>query len=211
MVEPARCGARIRDVVDVVLVEDDSMVHDWVRLALESSEFRIVGEAASGAAALELAQRRAPQLLLLDYRLGDTVGTELLRSLRQVGITVPAVLMTATGAEGFNEAARDAGAQGSVLTTGQVGEFLGILRAVAAGQRAFDGRHPRRASGRAPLSPRERQVLRLMANGRTNREIAAELGIGGETVKTMVSRIFAKLGVRRRPEAVSAAHGLGLL
>ena len=198
-------------IVDVIVVDDDSMVRDWVRLALEGTAFRVVGEASSAAAALELVQRRSPQLLLVDYRLGNDAGTDLVRALRQAGVAVPAVLMTANPAEGLNEAARDAGAQATVLKSGQVGELLGILGAVAAGQTSFDSRHPRRAPGRAALSPREREVLHLVAEGRTNREIAAELRIGDETVKTLVSRIFAKLGVRRRPEAVAEAHARGLL
>jgi DNA-binding CsgD family transcriptional regulator len=68
-----------------------------------------------------------------------------------------------------------------------------------------------RERGRATLSPREREVLRLVAAGATNRQIAAELKIGDETVKTLLSRTFAKLGVRRRAEAVATAHKLGLL
>ena len=211
MVEPTPAGTRTRDGVDVLLVEDDSMVREWVRVALDGSEFRIVGEAAAAAAALELVQRRVPELLLVDYRLGDAVGTELLRDLRRAGVDVPAVLMTANAAEGFNEGARDAGAQGTVLKTGRVTELLDALRVVASGRTTFDARHPRRAPGRAALSPRERQVLRLIADGNTNREVADELGIGDETVKTMVSRIFAKLGVRRRTEAVAEAHARGLL
>ncbi len=211
MAEPSSTESRTPDSVGVLLVDDDSMVREWVRLALADSEFEVIGEAASGAAALELLQRRSPQLLLVDYRLGDAVGTEVLRSLRQAGSNVPTVLMTANAAEGFNEAVREAGAQGSVLKTGRADELLAALRLVASGRTSFDVRHPRRPPGRAALSPRERQVLRLMAGGKTNREIADDLGVGEETVKTMVSRVFAKLGARRRAEAVAEAHARGLL
>ena len=68
-----------------------------------------------------------------------------------------------------------------------------------------------RAPGRGALSPREREVLKLVAAGSTNREIAQQLGVGDETVKTLLGRTFAKLGVKRRAEAVSAAHERGLL
>ena len=197
--------------VSVLLIEDDPMVRSWVRLALQGSEFRLAGEAATAAEALGLAHRRAPDLLLVDYRLPDGVGTELVRKMRLVGVGAPAVLMTANVERGFNEMAREGGAQGTVLKTGKAQDLLTALRAVHGGEHAFDGRHPRRSPGRAALSARERDVLRLVAAGATNLEIAAALEIGRETVKTLVARTFSKLGVRRRAEAVSIAHSKGLL
>ena len=195
----------------VVVVDDDSMVRGWVRLSLGDSEFRVAGEASSAAEALELVERRYPDLLLVDYHLSDGVGTELVRELRRRGVHAPAVLMTANPQRGFNEAAREAGAQGSILKTGKVDELMAALRAVTDGELAFDARHPRRPPGRAALSPREREVIRLVATGATNRQIASALDVGDETVKTLLARTFAKLGVRRRAEAVSAAHQRGLL
>ena len=197
--------------ISVLLVEDDSMVRDWVRLALEGSEFRLAGEAANAADAVELWRRRRPQLLLVDYRLPDQRGTELVRELRQLGVAVPAVLMTANLERGFNEAARDSDAQGSVLKTGRAEELLQALRTVVEGGHAFDPRHPKRPPGRAALSPREREALRLVAGGATNRDVAAALEVGDETVKTLLARTYVKLGVRRRAEAVSVAHDRGLL
>jgi DNA-binding NarL/FixJ family response regulator len=195
----------------VLLVEDDEMVRSWVRLALAGSEFRLVGEAATAAEGAELAERRKPAVLLIDQRLPDGTGTELVRSLRQRGIPAPALLMTANRAAGFNELVRDVGAQGSVLKSGSVTEFLDALRAVSEGARVVDTRHPARSADRAALSPREREVLVLVAQGLTNRQIAERLDIGPETVKTLIGRAFAKLGVRRRAEAVAAAHDRGLL
>ncbi len=197
--------------VSVLLVEDDPMVRSWVRLALQGSEFRLAGEAATAAEALGLADRRATDLLLVDYRLPDAVGTELVRELRRQGVGTPAVLMTANVERGFNEMAREGGAQGTVLKTGKAEDLLVALRTAYGGEHAFDGRHPRRPPGRAALSPREREVLRLVAAGATNVEIAAALDVGSETVKTLVARTFSKLGVRRRAEAVSIAHSNGLL
>jgi DNA-binding NarL/FixJ family response regulator len=152
-----------------------------------------------------------PELLLIDFRLSDGAGTELVRSLRLQGIASPMVLMTAHYEPGFNEAAREAGAQGSVLKTGKADELLQALRNARDGKAAFDARHPVRDPGRAALSPRERSVLRLLAAGKTNRQVADELEIAPETVKTLVSRTFAKLGARRRAEAVARAQKLGLL
>jgi DNA-binding NarL/FixJ family response regulator len=197
--------------VPLVLVEDDSMVRGWVRLALAGSEFRIAGEAGNADQALELVRRRRPGVLLVDFRLPDRVGTELVRDLRREGVEAPAVLMTANPERGLNELARAAGAQGSVVKTGSLDELLSALRAVIRGEESFDLRHPKRPAGERGLSPREREVLRLVAAGETNKEIAASLGVSHETVKTMLARIFGKLGVRRRAEAVAAAHDLGIL
>ena len=195
----------------VLLVDDDSMVRGWVRLALEGSEFRLAGEATTAAEATDLVQRRRPDILLVDYQLPDGTGTELVRSLRQQGARLPAVVMTANPRKGFNETARDAGAQGTVLKTGRIEEIMVTLRRVIQGHVAFDPRHPVRPRGSATLSPREREVLRLVAGGATNRQIASELGVGDETIKTLLARTFSKLGVKRRAEAVSAAHKLGLI
>ena len=195
----------------VLLVEDDEMVRGWVRLALDGSGFRVVGEATTAAEAADLVRRRRPELLLIDQRLPDGTGTELVRSLRQDGIATPALLMTANRVTGFNELVREVGAQGSVLKSGSVDELLAALRMIAAGERVADVRHPARVVERGALSPREREVLRLVAAGLTNREIAERLDVGSETIKTLVARTFAKLGVRRRAEAVAAAHQRGLI
>ena len=197
--------------VAVLLVEDDAMVRSWVRMSLEGTEFRIAAEASSAAEAIELVPRRVPDVLLVDYRLPDQIGTEFLRSLRRSGHETPAVLMTANAERGFNELAREAGAQGTSMKTGRAEELLNALRLVSAGGTAYDVRHPLRPAGRAALSPREREVIGLVAAGATNREIAEKLDVGAETVKTLLARTFAKLGVKKRAEAVAVAHELGIL
>jgi DNA-binding NarL/FixJ family response regulator len=197
--------------VAVLLVEDDSMVRGWVRMALEGTEFRLAGEAASASEATALVARRRPDVLLVDYRLPDGRGTEFVKALRRSGVNTPALLMTANEEPGLNEAVREAGAQGTVLKTGSPDELAESLRAVHAGREAFDARHPRRSARQGALSPREREVLGLVAAGSTNREIAGALGVGEETVKTLIGRVFVKLGVSKRAEAVAAAHDRGLL
>lgn len=197
--------------ISLLVVEDDAIVRAWVRFALEGTELRIAGEARSVADGLELASQRRCELLLIDYRLPDGLGTELVRSLRAQGVGAPALVMTAAEHEGLNEAAREAGAQGTVLKSARVDELLRSLHVIRLGGVSFDPRHPRRSPGRTALSRREREVLRLVAAGATNGHIAAELGIGGESVKTLMQRVFAKLGVHKRAEAVAEAQRLGLL
>ena len=193
----------------LLLVDDDEIVRVWVRAALERSEFRVVGEAARAADALELVERRRPDVLLVDQLLPDWTGTELVRELRRRGSAVPALLMTAAPREGLNEAARAAGIDGTVLKSAEPGQLLTALRRVL-GAGVQQAPHPR-AQRDVALSPRVRDILVLVAQGATNAEVAAQLGIGRETVKTLLYRAFEKLGARRRSEAVAAAQRLGLL
>ncbi|MGH3007165.1 MAG: response regulator [Gaiellaceae bacterium] len=121
--------------VAVLLVEDDAIVRAWVRSALAESEFRLAGEASTAAEALELAGRRAPALLLVDHNLPDGTGTELVRALRERGVLAPAVVMTAGATGGLNEAAREAGVQGTVVKSARSDELLTALRTVRDGAR----------------------------------------------------------------------------
>ena len=204
-----RGGAASGKII-VLVVEDDAIVREWVRLALEGSEFAVGGEAPTTAAALDLVGRRRADLLLVDHRLPDHLGTELVRQLRRSGNWTPAVIVSARAEPGLNESAREAGAQGAVLKRGSVQELLDALRRVVRGEEAFDPSHPRRPPRRVALSPREREVVQLLMTGATNREISEQLGIGTETVKTLLSRAYEKLGVKRRAEAVAVAHELGI-
>lgn len=197
--------------VTVLVVEDDPIVRAWVRLAFEGTEFRTIGEARTVSEALEIVERRAAQLLLVDHRLPDGNGADTVRALRARGVGAAALLMSAAPQPGLNEAARAAGATGSILKSGEIGELLKALRIVRRGGESFDFRHPRLPAGQAPLSSRERDVLRAVAAGATNRQVADELGIGVETVKTLLTRIHQKLGTRRRAEAVAEAHQRGLI
>jgi DNA-binding NarL/FixJ family response regulator len=200
----------------VLVVDDDAVVRAWVRLSLEGTEFYVAGEAATAEEAHTLVGRRRPKVLLVDLHLGgkgSTSGIELVRELRLQGEPANAVVMTARPEPGLNELARSAGVQGTVLKRGRANDLLDALRAVISGASTFDPDHPtaRLDEGGAPLSRRELEVLGLVAAGATNNEIAAGLGIGEETVKTLLARAYTKLGVRRRAEAVAAAHERGLL
>jgi DNA-binding NarL/FixJ family response regulator len=192
----------------VVLVGIDLLARGWIEAALRDSEFRLVGAAGSEDTVSVVADQK-PDLLIVDAR--DEVAIALVRELRAAGVEVPALLMTVSPERGFNENARAAGAQGTLLKTGSIAELLAALRVVARGDESFDPRHPQRPSGQRELSPRERDVLRLVARGATNREIAGELSLGEETVKTLLARSCAKLGVHRRREAAIAARALRLL
>jgi DNA-binding NarL/FixJ family response regulator len=197
--------------VSLLVVEDDPMVRSWVRLSLRASEFRVDAEASNAVEALGLVHTLEPDFLLVDYRLPDHLGTELVRELRTRGVTAPALMMTANPELGFNEAAQEVGAQGSVRKTGSPIDLLDALRAVLEGSAVSDQHHPPRRPGWAPLTRRQREILVLVASGLSNAEIAAELGIGVETVKTQLNRLFRKLGARTRAQAVAVARDLGII
>ena len=197
--------------VAVLLVEDDAIVRAWLRESLRETEFRVAGEASTVADAHRIALRRRVDVLVIDQHLPDALGTDLARQLRAEGIAAPMVLMTASSSRGLNEMAREAGIQASVVKSSDRDELLGVLRATLHGQSVFDAAHPRRQEGEAPLAPREREIVKLVSEGLTNRQIAARLGIGDETVKTYLERAYTKLGVRRRAEAVAAAKTRGIL
>lgn len=197
--------------IAVLVVEDDSIVRSWVRLCVRDTELRVAGEARSAQEAEELVGRRHCDVLLVDQHLPDRLGTELVRSLRRQGVDLPVVLMTASAEQGLNEAAREAGAQASVIKSSDPERLLAVIRDALAGGGVFDAAHPRRPEGQATLAPREQQVIVLVAAGKTNREAAAQLGISDETVKTLLERAYKKLGVRRRAEAVLEARRRGLV
>ncbi len=196
--------------VSVGIVDDDAIVRAWVRMSFENTEFLVAGEAKTAAEALSLVERRRPQLLLVDYGLPDKSGTELVRMLRAQGERVPVLVITATPRKGLTEMVREAGAQGVVLKRSDPDEMLASLRRVASGLTVVDTSLPRRDTF-ASLSPRECEVLRRVADGFTNAEIAESLGVGFESVKTLLRRAFVKLGVRNRVEAVREARRRGLL
>ncbi len=197
--------------IAVLVVEDDSIVRSWVRLSLRGSELRVAGEAGCAEEAEDLVGRRHCDVLLVDQHLPDRLGTELIRRLRRSGVEQPVVLMTACAEQGLNETAREAGAQASVVKSSDPELLIEVIRAALAGNGVFDAAHPRRPRGQATLTPREQEALALIAAGRTNREAAAQLGISGETVKTLLERAYVKLGVRRRAEAALEARRRGLV
>lgn len=198
-------------MIEVMTVDDDPLVRAWIRAALRRSEFRVAAEASSVTTATALVERRKLDLLLVDFRLADGFGLDFVRDLRRRGDRTPAILMTAAAEPGLNERAHEAGVQATLLKTTDRDGLHACLRGVVAGRGTFDPQHPRRPADVQPLSSRESEILALLGTGRTNREIAAALGIGEESVKTYLERMYKKLGVQRRTEAVSAAHRLGLL
>jgi DNA-binding NarL/FixJ family response regulator len=213
-------------LIKVLLVEDQQLVREGLKGLLGLSEdIRIVGEASDGAEALELLagmeSEAMPDVVLSDMRMPRLDGLGLLRALAARALAIPVVLLTTfDDAAAFDEAVR-AGARGFLLKAISPETLIQALRDVAGGGTALrpslTTRMERPASERAftaadqpdPLSPKELQVLRLVASGRSNTEIAALLGNSEGVIKNHCSAIFSKMGVRDRTQAVLRAIDLG--
>lgn len=213
-------------MIRVLLVEDQTLVRQGIRslLALDG-DFEVIGEAADGEEALRVVPSLKPDVVLLDLRMPRLGGVELLRSLSARGALPPTlVLTTFDDDEALVEAMR-AGAKGWLLKDVTLERLTESIRAVAAGgsdlQPVVTERVRRALASSASSFPasdvpegitdRERDVLRLIASGFSNREIGEAFGISEGTVKNHTSSILAKLGVRDRTRAVLRAIDLGIL
>ncbi|WP_193318546.1 response regulator [Nonomuraea phyllanthi] len=201
-------------MVRLLIVDDHPIVRDGLRAALGGEpDFEIIGEAADGATAVRLADELRPDVVLMDLRMPGMDGVTAIRRLSGTG---PRVLVLTT----FDTdvlPVLEAGATGYLLKDAPPEELVRAVRAVHRGETvlapAAAGRladHLRKPS-RGRLSKRELDVLRLVAEGATNKEAAADLFISEASVKTHLLHIYAKLDVRDRASAVAEAYRRGLL
>ncbi|MHB1599211.1 MAG: response regulator [Acidimicrobiales bacterium] len=206
--------------VRVFLLDDHQVVREGVRRLLESdAEIRVVGEAATAADALPRIGACSPDVAVLDVRLPDGDGIEVCREIRSQYPEVACVMLTSYSDDEALAQAVLAGASGYLLKQIRGNDLVASVRAVAEGASLIDGATARRVIeelGRARatrdgvevLTPRERSILELIAAGKTNREIGAELYLAEKTVKNYVSNLLAKLGMARRSEAAAYAARL---
>jgi DNA-binding NarL/FixJ family response regulator len=212
--------------VRVVIADDEAIVRHGLRLILDRADgIDVVGEAADGAAAVDVTARVQPHVVLMDVRMPVLDGIEATRRITK-GPAHVLVLTTYDLDENLYLALR-AGASGFLLKTSPPEDLLHAVRVVARGDALvepaitrrlladFVDRPPPVATGVPPaiasLSEREREVLRLLATGRSNGEIAGELVVGEGTIKTHVASILSKLGIRDRVQAVVLAYECGFV
>jgi DNA-binding NarL/FixJ family response regulator len=208
----------------VLIVDDDELIRIGLRAILDAQpDLEVLAEAADGAEVLPLVARHRPAVVLMDVRMPGIDGIQATRHLLAASADPPRVLVVTTFAndEYVYEALR-AGASGFLLKRARPAEVVEAVRVVAAGEsllfpaaiRRLVGAYGSRGGDRlrtARLTDREAEVLRLMATGRSNPEIAAHLVVGVETVKTHVGNVLAKLRVRDRTQAVIAAYESGFV
>lgn len=213
-------------MIRIVVVEDETLVRQgMVELLGLNPEFAVVGEAATGEAALDVIAQARPDLVVMDIRMPGLNGPEVLRRMREQGLAMPVVLITTFDDDEAMVQGLRAGARGYLRKDISLAELTQAIHAVMAGQTVLrpainpGGLERLRASAPKfdsatlpePLSPRETEVLRLMAAGLSNREIAGTLGTSETTVKTQASTVLSKMGVRDRTRAVLKGLELGLI
>jgi DNA-binding NarL/FixJ family response regulator len=212
--------------VRVLLVDDDDLMRAGLRAVLRSDPaVEVVGEAANGRSAVTAARTHRPDVVLMDVRMPDLDGIAATREVLAVSPEIRVVILTTFEQDDYIFGALSAGASGFLLKRTSPEELLAAIRTVAAGDSLLSpsvtrivvdrvARQPvagAAADGRlADLTPREREVLALIARGLSNGEIGAELVIEESTVKTHVKRILMKLGLRDRIQAVIFAYESGV-
>ena len=199
--------------IRVGIIDDHPVVGEGTAAVLRAQPgLEVVGVAGSldAARAAGLTDASAVDVLLLDIRLGADSGLNLLSDTTGTGPALPAVIvLTAYDYPQYAEAALGLGAAGFVLKTAPLAELVDAIRRVAGGGLAFAVRP--RGRGRTHLTAREHDVVRLVADGRSNDEIGASLGIGAKTVETHLSRVFERFGVASRAELAAKAVREGWL
>jgi DNA-binding NarL/FixJ family response regulator len=202
-------------VIRVVIADDHAVVRQGLRTFLDlQDDIEVVGEAADGAEAVELAERLEPDVALVDLVMPGVDGLEALRSLRERSPRTRAIVLSSFIDDEKLFPAIRAGAAGYLLKDVQPQELVAAIRTVHEGGALL---HPKVASRLLeemttdPLTPREREVLALIGRGMANKVIARELGLSEKTVKAHVSNILAKLGVTDRTQAALYAVRAGLV
>lgn len=214
--------------IRVLVCDDQILVRTGLATIIDAQpDLEVAGECGDGRTAVEMAGRLRPDVVVMDIRMPVLDGIEATRLLAGAGVEHPVKVLVVTtfNLDEYVYEALRAGASGFLLKDAPPAQLLHGIRTVETGQALLDPEVTRRLVGRyaarirptggtpadLPLTPRELEVLRLIADGFSNSEIAVTLLISPETVKTFVSRILAKLGLRDRVQAVVYAYRQGLV
>ena len=212
--------------VRVVLVDDQTLVRTGFKLVLdETGDIEVVGEAADGSQALDVVARTRPDVVLMDVRMPGVNGIEATRRIRSGPNPAKVIILTTFDLDEYVLAGLRAGASGFLLKDALAADLVSAVRVVVAGEAVAAPSVTRRLFahylGGAPAPPsadqrlaaltgREREILTLITRGLSNTEIAAALTLAESTVKTHLSRVLAKLGLRDRVQAVILGYECGL-
>jgi DNA-binding NarL/FixJ family response regulator len=211
-------------MINVMLVDDQNLVRKGVRSLLElSEEIEVVAEASDGAEAIRMIPEVEPDVVLLDMRMPGLSGIDVLRELSQNDALPPTIILTTFDDDEIVLAGISLGARGYLLKDIALADLVNAIKTVSEGgsivkpavtQRLLKGLENLQNDFSSldqpdPLTDRETEILRLMAGGYSNKEIANSLGVAEGTVKNHVSNILSKMGVRDRTRAVLKAFELG--
>ena len=213
--------------VDVLVVDDHGIVRDGIRSMLErSAEFRVCGEVATGAEAIRFCKQSAPALVVMDLSLPDLDGSDATEEIRRHCPNTQVIILSMYDDELHVMRALQAGAKGFIVKKSSLAELVDALRTVARGgshlsaeisgmlvRRIQAGRLAPEPAGAAlsSLSPRELQVLRLVAEGKSSKEIAVALDLELETIRSYRKNMMKKLGVNNAPSLTRFAVASGLV
>jgi DNA-binding NarL/FixJ family response regulator len=220
-------------VIRVVVVDDQPLVRAGIVMLINAEDdITVVAEAADGAEAMTQIRNHRPDVVLMDVRMPGTDGVTATRAVVNEGLTaqngqpIGVIILTTYHIDEAVYAALRAGASGFLLKDAAPAEIVNAIRSVVAGEAWLDPAVARRLidefaarpephtptpAEMAQLTPREREVLSLMARGLSNADVAVELFISEATVKTHLARVMMKLGVREKAQAVAAAYQTGLV
>ncbi|MET7333925.1 response regulator transcription factor [Nonomuraea sp. NPDC005650] len=214
-------------MITVLVADDQAMIRaGFAALLAAQPDLQVVGEAADGLQAVAAARDLRPDVVLMDVRMPNLDGLEATRRITGAGGDSKVIILTTFDIDDYVYAALRGGASGFLLKDAPPADLITAVRVIAAGEallapsvtrrliEEFAARLPideREALRLNALTPRELDVLRLVASGLANTEIAGELTIAEETVKSHVGRIFTKLGLRDRAQAVVLAYESGLV
>jgi DNA-binding NarL/FixJ family response regulator len=205
--------------INVILADDHAVVRQGIRRFLEEDPLiDVVAEASDGAEAIRLVAEHQPDVAVLDIRMPEVTGVEATRRIKARFPETHVLILTAYDDDPYVFALLEAGADGYVLKTASADQLVDAVRTVYRGESALSpevaskvvrqatGRRPASAADQIePLTPREIDVLRLVAQGMTNREVGQELGISHRTVQGHLASVYDKLQVNSRTEAVTQA------
>jgi DNA-binding NarL/FixJ family response regulator len=226
---PASPGAIAVAATTVAIADDQALLRAGFRVIIDAEpDLRVIGEAADGQSAIDVVRRRRPDVVLMDIRMPGLDGLRAAEAILGDGdLTTAVVMLTTFDVQRYVYEALRLGASGFLLKDAPADRLLDAIRVAAAGDALLAPEITRRLVERftaaarpidagpdqrlAELTARETEVLRLLARGRSNAEIAAELVLGENTIKTHVGRVFAKLGLRDRAQAVVIAYETGLV
>jgi DNA-binding NarL/FixJ family response regulator len=204
--------------ITLLIVDDHPVVRDGLRgMFAAYPEFEVLGEAANGRQAVELAALLDPDVVLMDLRMPGGGGVDAIAELTRRGLRCEVLVLTTYDTDSDTLPAIEAGATGYLLKDAPRDELFTAVRAAAEGKTVLSPAIASRlvsrvrTPGKEPLSAREREVLTLVAKGTSNREIAVVLFISEATVKTHLTHLYAKLGVKDRAAAVAVAYDRGIL